>query len=404
MSSYDRIVRNLVSTMAPFEGMFDRQLSAWFLRPLPTGGARSAGPHNIGIATDTGLARLENQDRAATCQACDKFGHKFVLSMVADGIGGLQAGAQAASIALAVMADSVYQSALLAQTKPSAWLEKAIKDANEFLHGKYRGKSGTTLTAVLVTQAGKSCWASVGDSRLYEYSSNKLTQWSIDDTLAGIRGIQQEDAISEQKMLLQHIGIGPDLVVKVHEFDKKEPRKLLLCSDGTYFVSPDGRLFAKFLETGKDLPQPVVARRMVEVSKWAGGPDNSSAILIDLPLDLESLRGEDVGLLNVWDSFGEMTYLVNIESRTQPFKPQSPRPTQFDAPSQEKNAPATPKPALIAPREDQASKPKKEKRKSNTKRKSNARKKTSSQIGNDASEEQLEAPQVQLKFSQDTDD
>lgn len=392
-----------MSIMTPFEGMFHRQLAAWFLRPLPTGGARAAGSPNIGIATDTGLARSENQDRAATCRACDRFGNQFVLSMVADGIGGLQAGDQAASIALAVIADSVYQSALVAHSKPSTWLEKALKDANAFLHDQYRGKSGTTMTAVLVTQAGRSCWASVGDSRLYEYSSNTLTQWSTDDTVAGMLGIEREHAVSEQTMLLQHLGIGPELVVQVHEFDKKEPRKLLLCSDGTYFVSPDGRLFARFLETGKDLPAAVVARRMIEVSKWAGGPDNSTAILVSLPLEMDSKRGEEPGVLTIWDSFGDATYFVPNELRAQPARVHPPAP-KVDPPAQQLDATAAPHPKAGTSQENETSTPQRTKRKPSTKRKGDKPKTSSPGDGDEISEAEDAAAQVQLRFSQDTDD
>lgn len=392
-----------MSIMTPFEGMFHRQLAAWFLRPLPTGGARAAGSYNIGIATDTGLARAENQDRAATCRACDRFGNQFVLSMVADGIGGMQAGAQAAATAIAVIADSVYQSALVAQSKPATWLEKALTDANALLHDQYRGKSGTTVTAVLVTQAGRSCWASVGDSRLYEYCSNTLTQWSTDDTVAGMLGIEREQAASEQTMLLQHLGIGPELVVKVHEFDKRETRKLLLCSDGTYFVSPDGRLFGQFLETGKNLPPSVIARRMVEVSKWAGGPDNSTAILVSLPLEMDSPRNEEPGVLTIWDSFGDATYFVPSELRAQPAKLQTPTP-KVDSPAQQLDAIASPLPGAGTSQGNAASTPKRIRRKPSAKRKDDKARASNSRDGDELSEAEEAASQVQLKFSQDTDD
>lgn len=389
--------------MTPFEGMFYRQLAEWFLRPLPTGGARAAGSHPIGMATDTGLVRTENQDRAATCRGCDRFGNQFVLSMVADGIGGLQSGDQAASVALAVIADSVYQSALIANTKPSVWLEKALKDANALLNQQFRGKSGTTLTAVLLTQAGRSCWASVGDSRLYEYSSNKLTQWSTDDTLAGMLGIDREAAASEQTMLLQHLGIGQELVLKVHEFDKRETRKLLLCSDGAYFVSPDSRLFAQLLETGKELPPAVVARRMVEISKWAGGPDNSTVVLMGLPLELEAPRDEEPGILNIWDCFGEVAYFLPIEPRPHLSKAQSSslKPDQLP---QEPAADATPPQKATDRREERLSRPKRNRRKATPKSKGQHLKATSLRDGDEMNEDEEAASQVQLRFSQDTDD
>jgi len=393
--SYHRAICTPKSVMTPFEGMFYRQLAAWLLRPLPTGAAGS--PH-IGLATDTGLARSENQDRAVTCRGCDRFGNQFVLSMVADGIGGLQSGDQAASVALAIIADSVYQSALSANTKPSAWLDKALKDANALLHHQFRGKSGTTVTAVLLTQAGRSCWASIGDSRLYEYSSNALTQWSTDDTLAGMLGIVREAAAAEQTMLLQHLGIGPELVVEVHEFDKKETRKLLLCSDGAYFVSPDSRLFAQLLETGKELPTAIVARRMVEVSKWAGGPDNSTVILMNLPLELDASRDDERSVLNIWDCFGEMTYFVPCEPRLQPSKPLSSIPKADSIPQEPIAVTPSAQEASELREETQAS-PKRNKRKAAPKRKRQHSKATSSQDGEGMNEDGEAASQVQLSFS-----
>ncbi|MBP3983768.1 protein phosphatase 2C domain-containing protein [Pseudoxanthomonas helianthi] len=332
------------------------------------------------MASDIGSVRDRNEDRLAVCRAADRYGNSYVLAVVADGIGGLRDGMQCAAISVATIFEAVYVEAQIGQSKPAAWLERALMAANERVYGSYGGRGGTTVAAVLFSEVGRPCWASVGDSRIYAYKDSVLEQLSKDDTIAGQLG-RYDDEILERSFLLQFVGMGQELVLSIAEFDKKDEQQILLSTDGVYFVSPDKRLLTQVLNAGRGVDEGVIARRLVEIAKWAGGPDNASAALISAPLPFPASKEKLENCMEIWDSFGDA--LLTFHTVTERNRQEQ----------------STPEEAAVA----QKSKPKRARKQAQKSGSTKTSKKPrKGRIQEDLIEEQ--APQVQLSFSKGSKD
>ncbi|WP_236730808.1 PP2C family protein-serine/threonine phosphatase [Xanthomonas euvesicatoria] len=282
------------------------QLARWLLRDPLRNGSRKTVPFNIGIATDVGLTRQHNEDRSAICRGADKYGNSYFILALADGIGGMRDGMECAATAIAALFATVHEHAQIGTSDPLSWLEQGAHASNQIVRDLYEGKGGSTLVAALISEVGKSGWISVGDSRIYAFSEEASIQISKDDTIAGQLGRQRENS-SEQSQLLQYIGMQSALDLQISAFDSKTPHRLVLCTDGVYFTSHDAKLLS-LITLNKAIGQDegIVARRLVELSRWAGGPDNSTAIVATLPLDFTSIPDSGSSNLELWDSLGQL--------------------------------------------------------------------------------------------------
>jgi serine/threonine protein phosphatase PrpC len=141
---------------------------------------------------------------------------------------------------------------------------------------------GSTLIAVLV-RGGRAHFANVGDSRLYLWRHDMLTQLSQDDSWAAsmIRAGASEESVRNHQMrhmLTRAIGSAPALIAGVSECPLEAGDVLLLCSDGLYgplgesgIAEVIGRTTAGMVET---------ATALVGAANAAGGPDNVTVVLV----------------------------------------------------------------------------------------------------------------------------
>lgn len=271
------------------------------MRQTPPSGVRRILPLGAAVGSETGIVREENQDRVAVARGRDKAGRTFAIAAIADGIGGMKAGAICASDALAALFASTFRSSQQSDI-PEAWLEAAFVDANQAVHAKHKLSGGTTLVALLLVEGHSGCWASVGDSRLYAASETELTQLSKDDTIAGQLG-KRPDIRMEQSKLLQFIGIGEPLEIQVEPVKAGIHELALLTTDGVHFLERSGGVFGAVIHHSPD-PGTCV-RRLTELSRWAGGPDNASAIAMPFHPELGTNPAPS-HCLDVWDPFGEL--------------------------------------------------------------------------------------------------
>lgn len=282
--------------------MAQQQLADWLLRRSPSSGARRVLPFASAIASETGLVRSDNQDRAAIAHGRDIHGMGFVVAAIADGIGGMQDGQRCASIALAALLSSALEQARTG-VPSSAWLENAFTDANRAVYAEYSSSGGTTLSALLVLETGGGYWASVGDSRIYALSNDIFVQLSKDDTIAGQLGRQPNVAI-EQSKLIQYIGIGNSLEVSVTPVGESEQGLAILTTDGVHFLERSKGVFELVIRHAGDVGS--CARRLIELSRWAGGPDNATVIAIPFNIEFGTNMPASSTYLDVWDAFGEI--------------------------------------------------------------------------------------------------
>ena len=276
------------------------------MRRTPLSGVRRVLPLNGAVASDVGSVRVENEDRVALVRGFDRWGRAFVLAALADGIGGLKAGGECAALTLGAFIDSVVTDALFTNS-PAEWLSQSAQRANAAVHAQYGGRGGATLAAVLLVRDHSPLWLSIGDSRVYHSSEAGLKQLSRDDTLEGQLG--KPDA-GHRPDLLQFVGIGNELVPHVDTVNA-QGGTVLLTTDGVHFIDPD--CLAKVIHHAPDLG--VCSRRLVDLAKMLGGPDNASVAMLNVgvPADDDTTHLDD--LFEVWDPFGELQVMFEREPR-----------------------------------------------------------------------------------------
>ena len=295
------------------------RLSAWFMRRTVPSAVRRVAQLNAAVATDVGMVREENQDRVALMRGADRNGVTFILAALADGIGGMQRGAECASITLGTFIDSVVTEAQQSPD-PRDWLRRASVRANRAVHTRHAGDGGSTLAAILMAKGHRTLWLSIGDSRVYPAAVAKLPQLSRDDTLEGQLGKPIEGG--RRTELLQFVGIGENLEPHIEVAPLDQAGTMLLTSDGVHFIDSD--YLAKVVHFAPDLG--VCARRLTDLAKMLGGPDNASVVA----LSMDALKADPEAHLDssfeVWDPFGELQVLFDRGSRRYPSTGPSPSP------------------------------------------------------------------------------
>lgn len=284
------------------------QLTAWLMRRTTPSGVRRVAPIAAALATEVGEVRGENQDRIAIARGRDRLGRPFAIAAIADGIGGMRQGAECAALTLGSLFSSIAEEATASTEAACHWLLHGIHRANNDVHAKLYGEGGSTLAVVLLAGDGSTFWASVGDSRVYQANGSKFTQLSTDDTIAGQLG-RNADVGFEQSKLIQFIGIGKPLEVSVSELDPSNGGIVFITTDGVHFLDST----PWFGQLIKHAPDPgICVRRLVELSKWCGGPDNASAAVIILGRGIDDGMLQMDGCLEVWDPFGELQVIVEM--------------------------------------------------------------------------------------------
>jgi PPM family protein phosphatase len=205
------------------------------------------------------------------------------LYVVADGMGGAQAGERASKLAVDTLAGFIAKSGeagaeMLAQAFQEAnnqVMNAASNDVN--LEGM-----GTTLVAAL--EAGPEILiASVGDSRAYVYQGDELIGITEDQTWVhevGRRlGIDELSLRSHpmRHVLTMAIGVSPELRVHSYALKPQAGAEVLLCSDGLHGVIDDN-VIAEALAGNGSLESK--CRKLIEAAKAAGGPDNITTVLL----------------------------------------------------------------------------------------------------------------------------
>ena len=231
--------------------------------------------------TDVGL-RENNQD---SCFADDALG----LYIVADGVGGRQAGDVASAMAVQVRRDTVAAWRADVQSRDPAWvvMQRAMESACATVHREATEKRAlagmsTTLTAVLI-EGDKAIMGHVGDSRLFLLRNGVLEQISTDHTLAA--ELYRGGAIAREtvpghphsRVLTRNVGsqaavMVESLLLEVHPGDS-----LLLCSDGLNPALEPPEHVVDVLEGSHEL-EPAL-RGLIERAKEAGSRDNITAVV-----------------------------------------------------------------------------------------------------------------------------
>jgi protein phosphatase len=206
------------------------------------------------------------------------------LFVVADGLGGHQAGEVASSMAVETVRDN-------APRRPDAKaLARAVRTANQEVlraarEGIGREGMGTTLTAAIV-EGTRIAIAHVGDSRAYLLHGTQLQRVTQDHSMVADmvrRGqlTEQESRVHPNRSVITRaLGTDTDLEVDAFEVEASPGDRLLLCSDGLTGMLEDA-VIAERLGAYRD-PE-VAAKMLVDSANDAGGQDNITVIVVDIP-------------------------------------------------------------------------------------------------------------------------
>ncbi len=217
----------------------------------------------------------------------DNFYADGSVFIVADGMGGHQAGEVASTMAIETFLASFAQRLQDAEI-PQA-IENATREANQAIFREASKSSdkegmGTTFT-VAVFQGREFYLGHVGDSRAYLWKDGELEQLTEDHSLVAglVRSgrITQAQAIHhpQRNIITRALGIDEEVQVDIFEAAVPERGYLLLCSDGLNGMVSDERI-SEILAGDAGLDD--LAGKLVGEAVNRGGSDNITVTLADL--------------------------------------------------------------------------------------------------------------------------
>jgi len=228
------------------------------------------------VRTDTGRQRNANEDSLFV---------EAPLFVVADGMGGAQAG----EVASRAAAESFAQN--LPAAPPERLLEETITGANRTIHELARkdpslAGMGTTTTAALVDlDSEEVAIGHVGDSRAYRLRGGEFEQLTRDHSLVEEmrRKGQLTDAQAEdhpqRSIITRALGPEPEVEVDLQTVPAQAGDVFLICSDGLTTMLDDAKI-AHILSRATSLQSAV--RALVDEANRAGGRDNITVVLFRL--------------------------------------------------------------------------------------------------------------------------
>ncbi|MDQ4213458.1 protein phosphatase 2C domain-containing protein [Microbacterium capsulatum] len=236
-----------------------------------------------GSASDRGLRRPRNEDSHLA---------EAPLFLVADGMGGHEAGAEASARAIAEFTGLV--GTRLAPDAVQEAFARAARSVDELGSGSF--PPGTTLCgAVLCEQAGEPYWVilNVGDSRTYRLFGGSLAQISVDHSSvqqlidSGSISAAEAERHPQRSVITRALGAGSTATPDYWLLPVVTAERLLVCSDGlTKELGADdiGRVLC-------DEPSPQgAATRLVHEALLRGGRDNITVVVVDV---IEALTDEE---------------------------------------------------------------------------------------------------------------
>ena len=232
--------------------------------------------------SDTGQVRENNQDFVF---ATDKeVGNLPNLFLVADGMGGHQAGEYASAHAVEVAIGEIKNSRL---KEPVALLESAIETANDAIYAEAlrdASKYGMGTTFVAASICGQHLYvANVGDSRLYLADETAICQVTRDHSLVD-EMIRQGELTPEmarrstrKNIITRAVGAERDIRVDVFDLFLQPSQQVLMCTDGLTNMLSDDEILAIL----KSEPDPRISTRLlVDAANARGGRDNITVAVI----------------------------------------------------------------------------------------------------------------------------
>jgi serine/threonine protein phosphatase PrpC len=253
-------------------------------------------------STDPGMVRSHNEDSVAADAANG-------LVVLADGMGGYNAGEVASGMATTVIITEMQQA--LANAQPHQLDEKTNQELAAHLVREQVLKANTSIYQAAQSQpqyAGMGttlvvCFffdnrlltAHLGDSRVYMLRDGEFKQVTRDHSLlqeqidSGLISAEQAKHAQHKNLVTRALGIDPSVEPEIHEYPTKPGDLYLLCSDGLCDMVEDEDIGMTLQALGANLK--LCAQQLVQMANDNGGRDNVSVILVRVLREYPAPRG-----------------------------------------------------------------------------------------------------------------
>jgi serine/threonine protein phosphatase PrpC len=253
----------------------------------------------IASCTDPGIVRAHNEDSIAADAANG-------LVVLADGMGGYNAGEVASGIATTVIttetARALANLRLQQEQDRKLATERLVREqvlkANTSIYQaaqsqpQYAGM-GTTLVMCLFYD-NRVMIAHLGDSRVYRLRDDVFMQVTRDHSLlqeqidSGLITREQAKHAQHKNLVTRALGIDPTVEPEIHDYDAKPGDVYLLCSDGLCDMVTDEDIGLTVQALGANLK--LAAQQLVQMANDNGGRDNVSVILVRILREYPAAR------------------------------------------------------------------------------------------------------------------
>lgn len=243
----------------------------------------------VARATHIGKLREHNEDAVASDLSIG-------LVLLADGMGGYQAGEVASEIAVLIIAaemtESMQRNTRALKSEPNLlsvvnMLLNAVERTNASIYEISQlqpecAGMGTTLVAGVFVD-NKLVLGHIGDSRMYRLRGENLTQLTEDHSLvqeqinAGLITTEQAKVAKNKNLVTRALGIDRMVELELQELAVEVGDTYLLCSDGLTDLVDDAEIAKILLEAKGDIAY--AADKLVDTANAQGGLDNISAVI-----------------------------------------------------------------------------------------------------------------------------
>jgi protein phosphatase len=252
--------------------------------------------------TDTGRVRDHNEDTIA-------FDADIGLLVLADGMGGYNAGEVASGIAVKTIAGLVHDAveredlrindSTAGLTRASIILRDAILRANKIIFQTARTQPqcegmGTTVVGALFFDNRISI-AHVGDSRLYRLRAGGMEQLTMDHSLLqelvdrGFYSPEEAQRAANKNYVTRALGVESNVDVEVQEHPVQKGDLYLICSDGLSDMVEDDDIHLTISTFGANLE--TATKQLIQLANDNGGKDNISVVAAEIMESFPAPRG-----------------------------------------------------------------------------------------------------------------
>ena len=237
----------------------------------------------VGFKSDKGLKRTNNED-ACFVMLPDK------VYVVADGVGGSNAGEIASRTAVTEIANYITRNPIQEATNKYAivnYFQKCLDEANRkifSLSHTYAENSGMATTAVIVYAIDKKAYiTNVGDSRAYIYRHGNLLQLTEDHTYvntlvkAGILSKEQAEVDERKNVITKALGAEPTVEPDFFQVEVQKDDIFIICTDGLYDEVEKGEMI-EILNREQSMSD--VCTEFINRANKNGGRDNITVICL----------------------------------------------------------------------------------------------------------------------------